>query len=127
MVLALSIYLAVLLGGTILNREIGEEYKIEWVPFWSYIDLFSKWERHLAVQIVYNVLVFIPWGFLVSEIVCVTRKLRMIVLSAIVLSFGIELIQLVFKLGLFEFDDIFHNVLGAMIGYGLSKCCKKIG
>ena len=51
----------------------------------------------------------------------------MIVLSAIVLSFGIELIQLVFKLGLFEFDDIFHNVLGAMIGYGLSKCCKKIG
>ena len=62
-----------------------------------------------------------------SEIVCVTRKLRMIVLSAIVLSFGIELIQLVFKLGLFEFDDIFHNVLGAMIGYGLSKCCKKIG
>ena len=28
-----------------------------------------------------------------------------------------ELSQLVFKLGLFEFDDIFNNVLGAVAGW----------
>ena len=123
--LALSIYLAILLGGTVLNREIGEEYTIEWVPFWSYIDLFSEWNKHLAIQIVYNVLVFIPWGVLLSEIVCSTRKLRVIVWSAVALSFSIEVIQFVFKLGLFEFDDVLHNVLGAVIGYEIWRVWKK--
>jgi len=49
----------------------------------------------------------------------------MIILSTIGLSFGIEVIQLVFKLGLFEFDDVFHNVLGAVIGYGLWRVWRK--
>lgn len=117
--LALSIYIVFLLGGTILNREIGDEYLIEWMPFWSYLDLLSKWSVPMLVQMLYNVLVFIPWGFLLPEMVCIKRKIRMVLLSAFGLSFGIEIIQLVFKLGLFEFDDVFHNVLGAVIGYGL--------
>jgi glycopeptide antibiotics resistance protein len=117
--LALSIYLILLLGGTLLNREIGNEYLIEWVPFWSYIDLFCEWERHLAIQILYNVLVFIPWGFLLPAAFCGMRKIRMVVMGTIGLSFSIEAIQLIFKLGLFEFDDMFHNVLGAVIGFFL--------
>lgn len=123
--LALSIYLVFLLGGTILNREIGEEYMIEGVPFWSYLDLLSEWSIPMAVQILYNILVFIPWGFLLPEMVCIKRKIRMVLLSAFGLSFGIEVIQLVFKLGLFEFDDVFHNVLGAVIGYGLWRVWRK--
>ena len=123
--LALSIYMVLLLGGTILNREIGEEYLIEWVPFWSYCDLLSKWSIPMAVQILYNILVFIPWGFLLPEMTCFSRKIRTVALSAFGLSFGIEAIQLVFKLGLFEFDDMFHNVLGAVIGYGIWRTWRK--
>ena len=118
--LALSIYLTFLLGGTILNRDVVDGYLIEWVPFWSYRQLLLQWDKYLATQIIYNILVFIPWGFLLSEIVCVVRKMRLVVLCAIGLSLSIEVIQLVFKLGLFEFDDVFHNVLGAVIGYGIS-------
>ena len=123
--LALSIYMVFLLGGTVLNREIGEEYLIEWVPFWSYADLLREWSEPLAIQIVYNVLVFIPWGILLPEIVSAKRKLRFVVLSAVGISLVIEVTQLVFKLGLFEFDDVFHNTLGAVIGYGLWHAFKK--
>ena len=31
-------------------------------------------------------------------------------------SLGIELIQLIFKMGMFELDDVIHNVLGAVLG-----------
>jgi glycopeptide antibiotics resistance protein len=34
-------------------------------------------------------------------------------------SFTIELLQLILKRGLFEFDDMFHNTIGVGIGYGV--------
>lgn len=122
--LALSIYIVFLLGGTVLNRKIGEEYMAEWVPFWSYYDLISEWSKPMAVQMIYNVLVFIPWGILLPEIVSVARKFRSVVLSTVGISFVIEVVQLVFRLGLFEFDDVFHNTLGAVIGYGVWWICR---
>lgn len=35
------------------------------------------------------------------------------------LSSVIEVIQFVFHRGLFEFDDIFHNTIGTVIGIGI--------
>lgn len=123
--LALSIYLVLLLGGTLLNRHIGEEYGIEWKLFWSYREAYAERNESLIWQMIYNVLVFIPWGFLLAEIWKVMRKFHWNVGSALVFSALIELTQLVFRCGLFEFDDIFHNVLGAVIGYGVWRLWKK--
>lgn len=117
--LALSVYLVLLIGGTLLNRNIGDEYLIEVIPFWSYHQIFTLKDKPLAWQILYNVLVFIPWGILLPEIYKNMRRFRFVVASAAGMSFVIEVVQLVFRLGLFEFDDIFHNTLGAVIGYGL--------
>lgn len=117
--LVLSIYLVFLLGGTVLNRTVGEEYRLYLKFFWSYREVFATRDTALLWQIVYNILVFIPWGILLPEIVCVASKFRVIVLRAAGLSLVIEVAQLVFKLGLFEFDDVFHNTLGAVIGYGV--------
>ena len=36
------------------------------------------------------------------------------------ISLLIEILQYVFKRGFSEFDDIFHNVIGCMIGYAVS-------
>lgn len=123
--LALSVCLVFLLGGTLLNRSIGEEYLIEFIPFWSYYQIFTLQDKPLAWQILYNVLVFIPWGILLPEIFKVMRRFRFVVASAAGLSFVIELVQLIFRLGLFEFDDIFHNTLGAFIGYGLWRVIRR--
>ena len=123
--LALSVYLVFLLGGTLLNRSIGEEYLIELIPFWSYYQIFTLQDKPLAWQILYNVLVFIPWGILLPEIFKVMRGLRFVAASAAGVSFVIEVVQFVFKLGLFEFDDIFHNTLGAVIGFVMWRVIRR--
>lgn len=124
--LALSVYLVFLLGGTILNRDASKKFHMELMPFWSYYEAIVKKDIEMALQILGNVLVFIPFGILLPEVWGRMRNMRYIILVATGASFTLELVQLTFKLGLFEFDDVFHNTLGAVIGYGLWRIWRKI-
>ena len=48
------------------------------------------------------------------------------ILIAVIISYSIEFSQLLTKRGLFElFDDPFHNVLGAIIGFRLWRMIMK--
>ena len=62
---------------------------------------------------------------MLPEIFKVMRRLRFVAASAAGVSFVIEVVQLVFKLGLFEFDDIFHNTLGAVIGFVMWRAIRR--
>lgn len=117
--LALSIYLVFLLGGTILNRDISKKFHMELIPFWSYYEAIIEKNKGLAFQMIGNVLVFIPLGVLLPEVWDRVRNIRWVILITVGVSLSLELGQLIFRLGLFEFDDVFHNTLGAVIGYGL--------
>jgi glycopeptide antibiotics resistance protein len=48
-----------------------------------------------------------------------TGRLCEVVLLGFLTSLSIELLQLVLKRGLFEFDDMFHNTFGVILGYGI--------
>lgn len=122
----MSVYMALLMSWTILDRSIGEEYQIKFVPFWSHAELFRNWSRHLAMQIFYNILLFVPWGIIFPIISKTMQKIQWVALSAFAFSALIEVIQLVFKCGLFEFDDMFHNSLGAILGYVIWYRMKKL-
>lgn len=87
--LALSVYLVFLLGTTLLNRTPGEGQGIQFELFWSYRVMFQKNSIEMGKQILYNILAFI------------------------------EVTQYVFQCGLCELDDMVHNGLGAVIGYGV--------
>ena len=115
----LSVYIALLISWTVLNRNIKEEYQIKFIPFWSYAELYQNWSRHLAMQIFYNVLLFVPWGILFPTISKSMQKIQRVIISAFGFSALVEIIQLVFKSGLFEFDDMFHNTLGSVLGYAV--------
>ena len=127
--IVLAIYVALLIGGTVFNRTPVGEYRIEFIPFWSYVQVFRERNLNLLRQMISNVLVFIPWPILFAEVFPHMKKFCWAVGSACLFSVFVELIQLVFRIGMFEFDDIFHNVLGAMIGYSIfmfyTKCSKK--
>ena len=121
-----SAYMVALLGGTLLNRTTGIDDRIKLVPFWSYWDTFVLHDETLWQQMLFNVVGFIPWGFLFPILFDNMRKMRKNVFGAVLMSLCIELMQLVFRFGLFEFDDVFHNTLGALIGYAIWKViCKK--
>lgn len=115
----LVLYVVLLIGVTMLNRTPQKDYQIEFVPFWSYVEVVQKKDFGLLRQIIGNVLVFIPWPILFAAVFPAMRKFRLAVGSAFLFSAIVEITQLVFRIGLYEFDDMFHNVLGAAIGYGI--------
>ncbi len=122
----IALYIAIILGGTLLNRTVGTQYETEWMPFWSYWDTFVKGDKYLWRQMLYNVIIFIPWGILFPIAFDKMKGGKVVVCSAAIFSVAIELCQLLFRCGLFEFDDIFHNTLGAAIGFGVWKLGSKI-
>lgn len=103
----LSGYILIILGETLLFRSKSDMMQANLSPFWSY-----RFWGEQGAQIIANIVLFIPFGCIASKI----WKWKSIVV-VLILSFGIEFIQLISKRGLFEFDDIFNNCLGAVIGY----------
>lgn len=66
---------------------------------------------------VYNVLAFIPIGFLVSCIVNHRYQYLIVIASGIFLSFTYEFAQAITMLGIGDIDDVILNGLGTLIGY----------
>lgn len=109
----LAAYLFFLLSETVLIRKIGATTGFRPEIFWS-------WKVPvLRRQIYTNILMFIPVGLLVGK-----RGWKGLLFAA-GCSMVIELLQLVSRRGLFEFDDIIHNTLGAAIGIGLWMLMRK--
>ena len=108
-------YIFFILGETLLFRTASPEAKYHLDIFWSY----REWNTYWA-EIITNIILFIPLGFLLGRLVGWKG-----ILIAAVMSAAIETIQLIMHLGLFEIDDIIHNTVGAAIGAALHKLVKR--
>lgn len=69
-------------------------------------------------NLICNVLMFIPFGFLVPFFVK-NKHLILILFYGIVASIVIEFIQWITKFGIVDVDDVILNVAGIAIGYGI--------
>ena len=87
------------------------------------LELFWSWRAWSVQQnqILANIIMFLPVGVLTG---CLWNGKG--ILTATGLSVGIEILQLVTNRGLCEFDDVFHNVIGAVIGVGVVVALKRI-
>lgn len=65
-----------------------------------------------------NVVAFIPIGILLGISFPNIRWWKVLLISG-AFSILIEILQFFFKREFAEFDDVFHNVLGCMVGYGV--------
>ena len=105
-------YLFLIYSSTVFLRKISGERKFEIIPFWSY-------ERSdLYVEIIMNVAVFIPVGILLGFIFKKQRWWTSFIIG-VGISVSIEILQFTLKRGYLEFDDVMHNTLGCLIGYGI--------
>jgi len=71
-------------------------------------------------NLVGNVVVFFPFGFILPRIKRWSQNWFMTVGTAFFFSLGIELFQLFSAFGAFDVDDLLLNVLGALIGYWIN-------
>lgn len=113
----LAAYILFILMETIIGRKTGVG-RVELVPFWSYSH------PELSIEILLNYVLFIPLGVLLY--LCFGEKFGFrVVMAGLVLSASIELIQLIFKIGVFEFDDMIGNTIGCLAGAVVGKLIKK--
>ena len=84
--------------------------------FWSYRAWIAgeSYGFTESVQNMGNILFFVPYGYLCSSL-CHSRLLT--VLTAVLFSLAIELLQYIFALGWCELDDLISNSLGAFLGF----------
>ena len=110
-------YMFLILGSTVIYRTSGDTYMYKLTPFWSYVAI-ADGQKELIEENLLNVALGIPFGFLLSFI-CTKNALLKSFLFGAAFSACIELSQLFFKRGLCEFDDLFHNTLGCVVGCGI--------
>ena len=68
-------------------------------------------------NLVGNVVVFIPFGFLLPYVLKRGRNFLVMLLNAFLFVLGIEVFQLFSASGAFDVDDILLNCFGAVLGY----------
>lgn len=117
--LLLAEWVFLVLCAIVLFREASADRGYNLMPFWSYWD-YGKDSYFLEMfgENILNVLLFMPVGFLAG---CSFRRItfKKALLLGGGLSVFIEVLQFILKKGFCETDDVIHNVLGCMIGYGL--------
>ena len=74
-----------------------------------------------------NVVCFMPFGFFLPIISPRFGKWYLMLILSFLLTLSIETIQLVFKVGSFDVDDMFLNTLGGIAGYLCQWITRAIG
>ena len=98
---------------TILFRGVSDEMKYTLCPFGSYVGLDNK----KLAQNILNIILFIPIGFFAGGALKKKHILSAFKIG-LLLSVSIELVQLISKRGVCNIDDVIHNILGCVIGFG---------
>ena len=112
------IYMIVVLGATIGDRVSGYE-SINLHLFSSYKDVYNNFSLGEWRNIILNILMFVPIGFMIPLIFKKCERCYITYLVGFGITLFIEILQLVSKRGIFELDDIINNSLGCAIGYGI--------
>ena len=72
---------------------------------------------------VLNILLFVPFGLVLSTLFYDSNRFKIrwwiVMIVGLAVSLAVETSQLVFRLGVFEIDDLVKNTIGATLGYYL--------
>ncbi len=116
--LVLAEYVFLIYCSTVFFRPSSDFRKYNFTPFWSYAA--SSYGSIITPDKLMNVLVFVPVGLLIG-ITFRPVKWWKTLMAGVMISSGIEILQLLLRRGVSEFDDVFHNTIGCLIGCGLAS------
>lgn len=113
----IGIYFGSVLWITLLCRDLVYTHRFITL-FWSYQRIFAG-DKSLLIENFENVIMFIPMGYFLQMLQ--KKRWKEIAVAAVLVSLGIELMQYITTLGIFEVDDVIHNTIGALLGYLVYK------
>lgn len=75
-----------------------------------------KSDHMFFLTMIMNILIFAPLGYFFRK-----KTFIISLISIVIISLSVETIQYIFKLGIFDIDDILLNTIGFIIGYKLTR------
>ena len=118
--LAFFLYLAAIITVTIISRTQTNPYQNILKYYGLIIDV------KINEDAIKNLLLFIPYTFLFIQAFHPVYPLKTALLLSIITTCFIELTQLIFWLGFFQFEDILHNIISGLMGWALWWIIKRI-
>ncbi len=110
------------------STRAGYSYNLiplkEIMRFWTYREKLGF--RAFMLNIIGNIVGFMPGGFFLPVVSRRSKKWYNTVLIGFAFSFLVESIQLVFKVGSFDVDDMILNTLGAALGYVMYEAVQHV-
>jgi len=73
-----------------------------------------------------NILIFLPLGIFLPLIFKKYSRITKVMVASIVISFSIEVLQIVLQVGRFDIDDVILNTIGGILGFLLLKIIKNV-
>lgn len=114
--LLLAAAIGAILYITVLDRSGGKR-EVVLTPFHSFVEARTQPELYRAMLM--NVLLFVPFGLALPACLpqgwSLSRRVLWTILCGLALSCGMELVQLLFRLGRTETDDVLCNTLGTAL------------
>ena len=128
-VLLFASYVYELISLTILRQTPYPVHRSITEPFHSYRvilrGLITGWGLGLIFEVIGNVLIFLPLGLVLSRLLRGRRSVWTVLAIGLSCSLVIEAVQYFSYLGIFELDDLFHNTLGALLGFRLGNYLRR--
>ena len=103
----------------IINMGSIQPLRINLIPLVNILDYDIK--REATINIIGNISMFIPTGIIMPILYKRLDRFWKVLLAGAGLSFGIEMIQLLFPGSVTDIDDLILNAAGVAIGYGIYK------
>ena len=104
------------------RTEVAEEYR-EIRRFLTYREELGTFA--VFANLLGNILIFVPYGFFIS-MASRSRGFFKTLLCSMLLSLGVEIVQLFTRVGSFDVDDILLNTIGGVLGYIVFVICNWI-
>ena len=117
-------------GGRFQGDSFWEyaKYSVNLIPFrtiWGYVrDYMEQGGQILALafrNIAGNFVLFFPMGIFLPCLFPKTEKFHKTALISICTIFGVELLQLLLRRGIFDVDDLILNISGWLLGFAVLK------
>ncbi|KHD35848.1 hypothetical protein NL50_11280 [Clostridium acetobutylicum] len=111
-------------------KGYNKSRSINLIPFKSiiqFIDTYKEMGSFRAfANLAGNLIVFMPFGYLVPTLNKRFSRIKSIVIASFGLSLFFEVTQYVLGIGSSDIDDVILNTLGAIAGYSVLTCLRKI-
>lgn len=110
------IYYIILLFNMTVFARYNVHYGYNIVPFKSIMEILNGNLYSIIINILGNFVIFMPLEYFIIELFNI-KKFSLNLLLAFIIIFITELLQFVFKVGVFDVDDVILCVLGMMVFY----------